>query len=64
MQKKKFKDGKWAVLTTSAAGYLALEISNQHSIFKKGIQEQSNTTTRFQCHEINFQNKLNLKDLF
>ena len=27
----------------------------------KGIQEQSNTTTRIQCHEINFQNKLNLK---
>ena len=26
-----------------------------------GIQEQSNTTTRIQCHEINFQNKLNLK---
>ena len=25
-----------------------------------GIQEQSNTTTRIQCHEINFQNKLNL----
>ena len=27
----------------------------------KGIQEQSNTTTRIQCHEINFQNILNLK---
>ena len=27
----------------------------------KGIQEQSNTTTRIQCHEINFQNKLNLR---
>ena len=26
-----------------------------------GIQEQSNTTTRIQCHEINFQNKLNSK---
>ena len=28
----------------------------------KGIQEQSNTTTRIQCHEINFQNKLNLRE--
>ena len=30
----------------------------------KGIQEQSNTTTRIQCHEINFQNKLNLILIF
>ena len=26
-----------------------------------GIQEQSNMTTRIQCHEINFQNRLNLR---
>ena len=30
----------------------------------KGKQEQSNTTTRIQCHEINFQNKLNLILIF
>ena len=32
------------------------------ALMKKGIQEQSNTTTRIQCHEINFQNKLNLRE--
>ena len=31
---------------------------------KKGIQEQSNTKTRIQCHEINFQNKLNLREYY
>ena len=30
----------------------------------KGKQEQSNMTTRIQCHEINFQNKLNLMLIF